>query len=347
VFSLFSSKPTNKLSVNDGHHIVNLERKETILAAALRSGIPILNSCRVGGCAICKCKLIKGYVKELTDSSYVLSQEELDQGYILACQSVPKSNVEIAVLLDDMGSQCEVKKIQGVITAQQKLTHDITCLKITLNEPIDYASGQYAELNIPVLCSAVRAYSFATPASGNQVEFYIRDVTGGELSPLVNSQNLLNTPAEIRGPFGDFYLRDSDAPIICIAGGSGLAPIKALLEQAFKDDVSRDVVFYFGARTQQDLYCTEDILALEKQWNGTLTYIPVLSHEPKDSVWQGHRGFVTEILSQNLTGSEHAYLCGPPMMIDTAIGVLIKHCVPLSHIHFDKFLSKADLVAAQ
>lgn len=95
VFSLFSEKPTYKLKLNNDYPIVKFQPKETILAAALRSGIPFSNSCRVGACAICKCKLIKGKVKQLTDSSYVLNQEELDQGYILACQSVPISDVEI------------------------------------------------------------------------------------------------------------------------------------------------------------------------------------------------------------------------------------------------------------
>lgn len=101
MFALFSAKPTPKLSVNAGTHILNLERKETILLAALRAGIPISNNCRVGACAICKCKLIKGKVQELTESAYVLSEVELDQGYILACQSVPKSDVEIEVLLGE------------------------------------------------------------------------------------------------------------------------------------------------------------------------------------------------------------------------------------------------------
>ena len=104
MFSFFSEKPTYKLQLNHDCPIVNLQPKETILSAALRSGIPVSNSCRVGACASCKCKLIKGKVKELTDSSYVLSQEELDQGYILACQSVPISDVEIEAQLNNTSS---------------------------------------------------------------------------------------------------------------------------------------------------------------------------------------------------------------------------------------------------
>lgn len=346
MFSFFSAKPANKLTVNGGRHIVTCEPKETLLSAALRCDIAISHSCRVGSCASCKCKLIKGEVKELTESAYVLSQEELEQGYILACQSVPKSDVEIDVILGEVTAQLAVKECSGVITAQQKLTHDITHLTISLNESMNYTSGQYAELRIPALSSAFRAYSFAAPTGGNQVEFFIREVSGGELSPLVHSQNLLNTPVEMHGPFGDFYLRESDAPIVCVAGGSGLAPIKALLQQALKEGVTRDVVFYFGARTQQDLYCTDTILALAKQWQGRFTCIPVLSQEPDDSPWSGQRGLVTDALSQGLTGAEHAYLCGPPNLIDAAIEVLKTHCVQSANIHFDKFISKADLVAA-
>jgi 3-phenylpropionate/trans-cinnamate dioxygenase ferredoxin reductase subunit len=104
VFSLFSEKPTYKLKINEGYPIVNFLPKETILSAALRSGISLANSCRVGACASCKCKLINGKVKQLTDSSYVLNQEELDQGFILACQSIPKSNIEIEAQLNDISS---------------------------------------------------------------------------------------------------------------------------------------------------------------------------------------------------------------------------------------------------
>jgi NAD(P)H-flavin reductase/ferredoxin len=346
VFSLFSNKARYVLNLNNGQHRVNLEGKETILTAALRAGIPMANSCRVGGCATCKCKLISGKVKQLTESSYVLSEEELDQGYILACQSVAKSDVAIEAILDDATTKFESKKLTGLITAQDKLTHDITRLKISLNEAIDYAAGQYAEISIPGLSTAIRAYSFASPATGGEVEFFIREVEGGELSPLINSRNLLNTPLELHGPFGDFYLREADAPFVCIAGGSGLAPIKALLQQALKDGVKRDVVFYFGARSQKDLYCSDEILKLKSQWQGAFTYVPVLSEEPQDSSWQGQRGLVTDALNESLTGMEHAYLCGPPLMIDAAIEVLKKHSVPSSHIHFDKFISKAELAAA-
>lgn len=346
MFSLFSNKARHVLSLNNGQHRVNLEGKETILSAALRCGIPMANSCRVGGCATCKCKLISGKVKQLTESSYVLSEEELEQGYILACQSVAKSDVAIEAILNDATTKFDSKKFTGLITAQDKLTHDITRLKISLKEAIDYAAGQYAEISISGLSSAIRAYSFASPAAGREVEFFIRQVAGGELSPLINSQNLINSSVEVHGPFGDFYLREADAPFICIAGGSGLAPIKALLQQAVKEGIKRDVVFYFGARSQKDLYCSDEILALKSQWQGAFTYIPVLSEEPQDSCWQGQRGLVTDALNERLTGLEHAYLCGPPLMIDAAIEVLKKHSVPTCHIHFDKFISKANLVAA-
>jgi NAD(P)H-flavin reductase/ferredoxin len=346
VFSFFSNKAKYVLNLNDGLHRVNLEGKETILSAALRAGIPMANSCRVGGCATCKCKLISGKVKQLTESSYVLSEDELDQGYILACQSVAKSDVAIEAILNEAATQFTSKKFAGIITAQDKLTHDITHVKISLNEAINYAAGQYAEISIPGLSPAIRAYSFASPAKGQEVAFFIREVAGGELSPLIHSRNLLGTSVELDGPIGHFYLREADAPIVCIAGGSGLAPIKALLQQALKDGVKRDVVFYFGARSQQDLYCSDEIFALTSQWQGTFTYVPVLSEEPQDSNWQGRRGMVTDALSESLSGQEHAYLCGPPLMIDAAIEVLTKHGVSSSHIHFDKFISKADLAAA-
>ena len=345
LFSFFKAKKSKLLVINQAKSAIEVSDNETILLSALRHDIAIPNSCRVGGCASCKCKLIKGQVKELTESSYVLSAEELSQGYILACQSVAKSDVEIEVDLASISQGYSVISQQGIVKRQWQLTHDIIGIEVELANRLDYVAGQYANISLPTLSSAVRSYSFATQVNteSNLIQFFIKHVEGGELSPKLFDEKLTELPIEIEGPYGDFYLRISDKPIICIAGGSGLAPIKALLEQAKIDKVKRDITILFGAKEQRDLYCMDDLSALSGSWLGKFSLIPVLSNEPELSNWQGKRGFVTEILSEVLIGDEQAYLCGPPVMIDAAITVLKNHSIISSNIFFDKFLSKADL----
>jgi NAD(P)H-flavin reductase len=122
-----------------------------------------------------------------------------------------------------------------------------------------------------------------------------------------------------------------------------MAPIKALLEQAAHDNVSRDVVYYFGARTQADLYALEEIEKIKANWRARFDFIPVLSDEPEDSDWEGLRGFVTDHIVGlgDRLADHHVYMCGPPPMLDAAIAVCEEKGIESSNIHFDKFLDKS------
>ena len=131
---------------------VTVEPGETILQAALRQGIDFPNSCRVGGCGACKCKLVTGNVRELTETGYLLTAEELEERTILACQSTPIGDVEIAVDL--------AATVLGTVTGQTKLTHDITRLDIQLEAPLGYRAGQFAQLTVDALPGHTRSYSF-------------------------------------------------------------------------------------------------------------------------------------------------------------------------------------------
>jgi len=343
MFSFFSSAKTKTACIN-GFPAIEVKPKETILQAALEAGIQFPHNCRVGGCASCKCKLTKGEVKELTESSYVLSGQELDEGYILACQSTPKSDVSITVDLDAGASTHKVKTLSGKVIRQTSLTHDITALEIELPEVMPFTAGQYARLSLADSNSIIRSYSFAkAPVNDNRVLFYIREMPGGEFSPIINQQDLISREIYVEGPFGDFHLGEKNLPLLFIAGGSGLAPIKAILEQALNSGDQRDAVILFGARTRADLYCIEELDVLKKAWKKSFKFIPVLSEEAADSSWTGARGLVTEVIGKHTTGKEQAYLCGPPGMIDAAIAELRKYSISTVDIHFDKFFSQADV----
>lgn len=319
--------------------------KQTILQAALDQGIAYPHSCRVGSCGTCKTRLVNGEVRELTDKSYLLSDEEMRAGVILACQSVPKGPL---VLENDRlvagGPRHDVIATQATVTGLERMTSDIMRLTVKLEAPIGYSAGQYAELARQG--EEPRQFSFVDPPEGGEgttVRFFIRHVAGGAFTSWLFEAAKPGDMLDLRGPFGDFWLRPGTAPIVAIAGGSGLGPVKAVLEQARADRVPRDATLIFGVRTKADLYALDEISLLSRSWIAQFTFIPVLSAEAAGSDWSGARGFVHEHLAgldARLAG-HHAYLCGPPVMIDAALPVLRAAGIAAEDIHYDAFTDRS------
>lgn len=340
MFSFFRKKTTHQAQINE--HSVQTNSKQTLLVSALEQGVPMAHSCRVGGCGTCKCRLVEGKTRSLTDFSYVLNAEELAQNYILACQSVPLTDLVIEAQLTDLSASKEVK---GTITAQTMLTHDICQLTVRPTEPINYKAGQYAELALASAPTVFRNFSFANASGQEEVSFFIRRVPNGVLTGRITSEELVGTEVTLRGPHGDFWLRPADAPLLLVAGGSGLAPLMAILEDAQAQGIQRPVTLLFGARRQRDLYLLHTLEEMAAQWPAPFTFIPVLSEQGDDD-WQGARGLVTEHISEVLTPEMHAYLCGPPPMVDAATEVLRAQGIAPEHIHADRFLTNATAVAS-
>jgi NAD(P)H-flavin reductase/ferredoxin len=332
--------------------------RDTLLQSALAQGLAFPHNCRVGGCGECKCRLVEGKVKELTDKSYLLSAEELRDNYILACQSLPRSDLTIEVRLNPTALSHPLVSTRARIVRLEPLTHDILRVSLQLDQALAYTAGQYAEIRIPAAAGAQagapRSYSFAgapgREGARSQVEFFIRKVAAGAFTEWLFKHASPGAELELQGPYGDFHLRPGPRPILCIAGGSGLAPIKAMLEQAqIERPEPRDLMLIFGARTQADLYAQAQLDALAGSWPGRFEVVPVLSAEPEDSDWSGARGLVPALLAQRTSGdlADHdVYLCGPPQMIDACLEVLSARGVPAAQIHFDKFLDSGHAAAA-
>ncbi len=322
---------------------IRVEPKETLLQAALREGVAFPNSCRVGGCATCKCRLVEGEVKELTESTYLLSDEELDARTILACQSVPQTDVTIEVALKD-GAR---RVARGVVTAKESLTADIARLHVQLDAPLDYKPGQFANLRLGSLPGLSRSYSFATPPRvDGQLTFFVRKVPGGAFSTRVVDHDVVGESITVEGPAGVFVLRPGEAPLIFVAGGSGLAPVLSILRAAVDAGDARPATLLFGARTQADLYAQDEIDAIAKAWRGSFTFVPVLSDTAADTAWAGARGMVADHLAPYVVEGAHAYLCGPPPMVDAAESALRARGVSKQHIHADRFTTRKELVSA-
>ncbi len=344
---MFSDRSNKPFTAHINGQAIAVAARETLLQAALRQGIDFPFSCRVGGCATCKCTLVEGRVRELTDTSYVLSDHDQDRRTVLACQSVPLSDIRIEV---DPPLHSARSVVAGRVIGQEKLTDDITRLRIQLDEAVAYQAGQFADISIAPLPDVRRSYSFATAARADgEVSFFVRKVPGGLFSTLINEQNVLGQMVTVDGPTGEFWLRPSDAPLLLVAGGSGLAPILALLQQAVAAGISRPTTLLFGAREQKDLYALDQIDEIRSQWCGQFRFIAVLSDGAAGAAsaadaWTGKTGLVTEQIPALLDDGAHAYLCGPPAMIDSAVAMLRQRGVAPEHIHADRFVTRQDAV---
>ncbi len=340
---LFSPKGPFTAHVNGNEGAFEVAAGSTVLKAALKAGLDWPNSCRVGSCGTCKCRLVGGEVKALNDFSYALSDDDLDAGMILACQSVPRSDIQVEVRLDSNRELSPPEASTGTIDRVVRLTHDIIELGIELDTPLPaYRAGQFAELSVAQI-ERPRSYSFARAPhleAAGHLTFHVRLVPGGMMSTWLHGGDRRGAKVNVSGPHGSFRQHHAVGDMLCIAGGSGMAPIKALLECAAERGFDRNVLYLYGARTRQDLYCTAEMAGIRERSGGRFRFVPVLSGEPTDSDWTGARGMVTDQLGlldpSNVPAD--AYLCGPPPMVDSAIAALERFGLEASRIHFDKFL---------
>lgn len=342
---LFNSKKDRKIITISGQDIsFESQKNQSILDAALKSKIKFPYSCQSGSCGSCKCRLLEGETHEEFSSEGTLDRAEIQSGMILACQNTAVNDIVIEV---DFGQKDAMEnsfpKINARVIEQIQKTHDITQVTVKAQQKITFIPGQYTELFVEGIKDP-RAYSFATArghSNTDTFQFHIRLVPGGEMSSWFHEKDRSGTSVQLRAPFGSFYLRNTQNPILMIAGGSGMAPIKSILE-GYKEQ-KRAVIYIFGARTQKDLYCLDEINKIKSKWKADFEFMPVLSNEEKDSNWNGKRGLVTDVLKEMDIELNHheAYLCGPPIMIDKSIELLKHMKMNSKNIFFDRFVDKS------
>ncbi|RLB44466.1 MAG: oxidoreductase [Deltaproteobacteria bacterium] len=345
MLGLFGNKE-NRVMINDLEPLV-LKRNETILNGALRHGLKIPYSCKVGGCGTCKCRLVEGKVKEFTDKSYLLTKQEIQRNIILACQSTPRSDVVVEI----EGWTDSIDDVRGSICNIEPLTHDICEVSVELERPMTYRAGQYVTVRATDTDIPARCYSFAhrsEPDGRRTISFFVRAVEGGRMSNWLIDEHHTGRAVTVTGPQGNFFLRDHDQPVVLVAGGSGLAPIVALLEQALEDGAQilrQPATLLFGVRSQRDIYYTDHITGLQSAWKNEFVFEPVLSAEPDGSDWAGKRGLVSDFVEAHSGREATGYLCGPPPMLDAAINQMIRHGMKTDSIFFDKFSDQSRAAA--
>ncbi|WP_046469634.1 FAD-binding oxidoreductase [Allosalinactinospora lopnorensis] len=327
---------------------IEVDEDETILDAAFRQGFMLMHGCREGQCSACKSFLLDGDLQMDRYSTFALADYESEEGFVLLCRGHAYSDLEIELTNYDedmIRSGLPVLTTQPRIESIVELTHDISLLRLKLDGTTDFRfhPGQYVDIAIPGT-GEHRSFSMANTLSADgELEFIIKRYPGGKFSGLLEGSLAPGDPLEVTGPYGAFTLRvSSDRRLVFVGGGAGMAPILALLRQMAESGNEREAVYYYGARTENDLFHLEEMAEISRRLP-KFRFVPCLS-ESWPQGWpgtgdEGETGLVTEVLERCETDLADCdvYLCGPPPMIDAALPLLESLGVPNAQVFYDKF----------
>jgi len=331
---------TTHVEIRQAGRTIAVPEGVTILEAALAHDIDYPHGCRSGWCGSCQSRLVSGEVELLDHSRFALSDDEKAQGLILACRALPVTDAIVAWLGGDEGTQSHPRRrLTYRVTAMADATHDIKLLRLVTDDadPLAFMAGQYARLTFPG--AHTRDYSMASASGEREIEFHIRRVPSGVTTQRIHALLKLGDPVLVEGPFGSSYLREKHAgPILCIAGGSGLAPIKGIVEAAIARGMKQPIRVYFGARSERDLYLVDHFEGLA-QGHPNLSFTPVLSAASPGPRWR--TGFVTDAVAKDLSEFDgwKAYVAGPPPMVEAAMQICTARGLRSEDLHADVFFT--------
>ena len=267
----------------------------------------------------------------------------------MLCRSLPQEDLIIELLNFDeelLSKSIVVKTFAGRISHIDKLTHDIRSVEIVLESPIKFWAGQYVDITVRTQNGETIARSFSmanTPDQGEKLRFIIKKYSDGKFSNELDAGGIrVGAEVSVRGPFGTCFRReDRSGTLVLVAAGSGMSPIWSILHDHIASGEDRPVLFFYGARTQADLFHLDALASLTAN-HPQITFIPVLSHAADDASWTGQRGFVHEVVASELRrmkfdGDGCAYACGPPPMIDALTPALFLLDFDPDRTHYDKF----------
>ena len=338
-----------KVRVMPGGPEFTVKAGESVLDAALRQGVTLPYGCRNGTCGSCKGKVVTGRVEYGDTPPIALTEEEQSRGLALFCQARPVGDLNIEAQATSV-ADLPVKKLPARVARKELLAPDVVRLYLKLPAAVrlQFLAGQYIDFLLPD--GRRRSFSLANaPHDDEFIELHLRHVEKGEFTEYVFDHMKEKSMVRIEGPRGDFYLReDSSRPMIFVAGGTGFAPIKGIIEHAFAAGVGRPMHLYWGARAMVDLYLKE----LPQRWAqeyANFRFTAVLSAPAAIDNWQGPTGFVHETLVMDysdLSGYD-IYAAGPPAMVRATRDACVAQGLPVEQFFSDPFDFAPDAVAKQ
>jgi CDP-4-dehydro-6-deoxyglucose reductase len=336
----------HQVTVQPSGHTFAVPEGETVLTAALNQGFHLPYGCRNGACGSCKGKLVAGTIDQGKYQHSALSEDERAAGYALFCVARPLSDLTIEVRSIGAVKDIPVKKLPCRVQKLERVADDVIVahLKLPANERLQFLAGQYIEFILKD--GSRRSFSMANPPHDDEfLQLHIRHVPGGQFTDHVFGTMKERDILRFEGPLGSFFLQESAKPIVFVASGTGFAPIKAILEDAFKKGVDRPMTLYWGARRPKDLYLN----ALPARWaaeHARFKYVPVISDALPEDAWSGRTGFVHRAVMEDfadLSGYQ-VYACGVPIMVEAARRDFThERKLPIDEFYADSFTTQADL----
>ena len=335
------------IDINGGKKRLVAKGGAPLLGTLAGEGIFLPSACGGrGSCGACKVRVLSDVGPHLPTETPYLAPEEMSRNVRLGCQVKVKK--DLAIELPDY--LFNIRKHATVVERIRDLTYDIKELYLRIEgERIAFEPGQYAQLVVPpygdIAGTTQRAYSMSSmPSDGGHIELIVRLVPGGIATTWVHKFLKEGDRVEAIGPFGDFRIRDTPAAMICVAGGSGMAPFKSMLFHMAETGAfpAKEVWYFFGARSLRDMFYLEELAGLESRMP-RFHFVPALSDPRPEDGWKGETGLVTEVLARYLReripagAAKEGYLCGSPGMIDACVKVMTANGIAAGDVFYDKF----------
>lgn len=318
----------------------SVDEGETILSAALRQGIVLPYSCRNGACGSCRGELVEGAIDYPFQPPAALSDAEQADGHILLCQAVPRGDITISAREIDTIGDIPVRMMPTRVHEKKQLASSVMRLRLSLpkGQRLQFLAGQYVD----ILLQGGRRRSFSlasAPHQEEQLELHLRHVQGGDFTGYVFDEMPERAILRVEGPLGTFFVReDSTRPILMMGGGTGFAPLKAMVEHLIHSGNERPVHLFWGTRNREELYLHDVPLswASEYPW---FQYTAVLSEPEAQDQWDGETGFVHQALLREYPALNQfdVYMSGPPVMINAARDAFSAAGLPADQLFYDSF----------
>jgi CDP-4-dehydro-6-deoxyglucose reductase, E3 len=340
----------------ESHHVTLLPEQrtftvrasETILDAALNVGINLPHSCKGGSCGACRARMLAGSIRYPFGRPIGLTEEEERGGYALICEAHATSDVRLDIREMRPAEDIEIRDLPCRVARKNLLAPDVMALFLQLPavERFAFMPGQYLDIMLPG--ERRRSFSIASPPHDSALlELHVRRAPGGEFTQRVFDELAEKSLLRIEGPLGQFWYRhEPGRPALLVGGGTGFAPLKAMIRHVLEKGPPRHLHLYWGARTPADLY--ED--GLVRRWAAAhpdLLYTPVLSAVTPADQWSGRTGLVHEAVVADypdLSGVD-VYASGPPAMIESIKVAGALHGLAGDRLFFDSFEYAPDALA--
>lgn len=328
-----------------GGQSFNVNKDDLLLKAAIEQGIDYPHNCRVGVCGACKTRLLNGKVSPMVDLALSpLTNQQLQEGYFLACQAKVRTDIEIEAKMG-YHRQLPVETVSSRVSLWKRLPGDVVELRLQLDAPLRFHAGQYA--TIAKSGSFIRRhYSIydAPPEGGGpatEMGFLIKRLPGGRFSQWLFEADRTGAKFWVEGPFGVMEVDEPDRDGLCVAGGTGLAPILSIVGDRLRKSKVARFTIVLGVRGSGDRFAEEHLQRLLAMNPDRVRVVTVLSHEPQGSSWSGPRGLVTDVLTPELGidfSNIASFTCGNLAMVDAVESRLASLGVSPDRMHADRFV---------